>query len=223
MSIARADFRFLHRLRVRWAEVDLQKIVFNPHYLMYLDTALADYWRAMGLPYEPTLAALGGELFVKKATLAYHASAMYDDFLDVGLRCARIGNTSIQLHGGIFRGDQLLVAAELVHVFADPLSRTPISVPTVLRQTMQGFDAGASVVDLQTGSWADLGDAVRTLRTPEPRDHGAQHAVVRNRLGLVIASARLLPHAAAADAVVELALVAGAGWADAAAQALANG
>jgi acyl-CoA thioesterase FadM len=42
MSFARSDFRFLHRLRVRWAEVDLQKIVFNPHYLMYLDTALAD-------------------------------------------------------------------------------------------------------------------------------------------------------------------------------------
>ena len=162
MSFARSDFRFLHRLRVRWAEVDLQKIVFNPHYLMYLDTALADYWRAMGLPYEPTLAALGGELFVKKAALEYHASAVYDDYLDVGLRCARVGNTSIQLQGGIFRGDQLLVGADLVHVFADPLSRTPLTVPTVLRQTMEGFDAGASVVDLQTGSWADMGDAVRT-------------------------------------------------------------
>ena len=221
MSIARSDFRFLHRLRVRWAEVDLQKIVFNPHYLMYLDTALADYWRAMGLPYEPTLAALGGELFVKKATLEYHGSAVYDDFLDVGLRCARVGNTSIQLQGGIFRGDQVLVGADLVHVFADPLTRTPLTVPTVLRQTMEGFDAGASVVDLQTGSWADLGEAVRTLRQPEPQDPGARHAVVRNSLGLAIAAARLVPQAAQADAVVELPLVAGAGWGDTAAQALA--
>ena len=221
MPLARTDFRFLHRLRVRWAEVDLQKIVFNPHYLMYLDTALADYWRAMGLPYEPTLAALGGELFVKKATLEYHASAVYDDFLDVGLRCDRVGNTSIQLQGGIFRGDQLLVGADLVHVFADPLSRTPLTVPTVLRHTMEGFDTGASVVDVQTGCWADLGGAVRTLRPPEAQDDGALHAVVRNRLGLAIASARLLPHAEAADAVVELPLVAGAGWCEAAVRALA--
>ena len=221
MSIARSDFRFLHRLRVRWAEVDLQKIVFNPHYLMYLDTALADYWRAMGLPYEPTLAALGGELLVKKAMLEYHGSSVYDDFLDVGLRCARVGNTSIQLQGGIFRGDQLLVGADLVHVFADPLTRTPLTVPTVLRQTMEGFDAGASVVDLLTGSWADLGEAVRTLRQPEPQDPGARHAVVRNSLGLAIAAARLVPQAAHADAVVELPLVAGAGWGDTAAQALA--
>ncbi len=27
----RADFRLLDRLRVRWAEVDMQKIVFNAH------------------------------------------------------------------------------------------------------------------------------------------------------------------------------------------------
>jgi acyl-CoA thioesterase FadM len=30
----RSDFRFAERLRVRWAEVDMQKIVFNGHYLM---------------------------------------------------------------------------------------------------------------------------------------------------------------------------------------------
>ena len=81
-----ADFRLHHRLRVRWAEVDLQKVVFNPHYLMYVDTAIADYWRALALPYEHTLAALGGELFVKKSTLEFHASAFYDDQLTVGLR-----------------------------------------------------------------------------------------------------------------------------------------
>jgi len=38
---------------------------------------------------------------------------------------------------------------------------------------------------------------------------------------LAIAAARLLPQAAQADAVVELPLVAGAGWGDTAAQALA--
>lgn len=214
------DFRFFHRLRVRWAEVDLQRIVFNPHYLMYLDTALADYWRAMGLPYEPTLAALGGELFVKKATLQYHGSAVYDDCLDVGLRCARVGNSSMQLQGGIFRAGALLVDAELVHVFADPVSKKPLPVPAVLRAVMAGFEAGAAVTDAQTGSWSELADAVQTLRPSEPQDHGAQHAVIRNRLGLPIAAARRIPQAGAADALCELPLVAGAGWSQAAARAL---
>ncbi len=50
--MSRGEFRFFDRLRVRWAEVDMQKIVFNGHYLMYFDTAVAGYWRAMamGLP-----------------------------------------------------------------------------------------------------------------------------------------------------------------------------
>ena len=36
----RTDFRCFHRLRVRWGEVDMHKIVFNGHYLMYIDTAM---------------------------------------------------------------------------------------------------------------------------------------------------------------------------------------
>ena len=39
----RTDFRCFHRLRVRWAEVDIQKIVFNAHYLTYADCAMTDY------------------------------------------------------------------------------------------------------------------------------------------------------------------------------------
>ena len=60
--MTRSEFRFFHRLRVRWAEVDMQKIVFNAHYLMYFDTAIADYWRAMALPYEEAMLALGHEV-----------------------------------------------------------------------------------------------------------------------------------------------------------------
>ena len=58
----RQDFRLVHRLRVRWAEVDLQRIVFNPHYLMYIDTAFTEYWRALAMPYELIPELLGGDL-----------------------------------------------------------------------------------------------------------------------------------------------------------------
>ena len=48
--MSRQEFRHFERLRVRWAEVDMQKIVFNGHYLMYFDTAVAGYWRALAMP-----------------------------------------------------------------------------------------------------------------------------------------------------------------------------
>ena len=63
----RDEFRFFHPLRVRWAEVDMQKIVFNAHYLMYFDTAVADYWRALAMPYEEAMHLLQGDLYATQA------------------------------------------------------------------------------------------------------------------------------------------------------------
>ena len=40
--MAKEDYNCIHRLRVRWSEVDMQKVVFNGHYLTYIDTAFAD-------------------------------------------------------------------------------------------------------------------------------------------------------------------------------------
>ncbi|MDP1654860.1 MAG: YbgC/FadM family acyl-CoA thioesterase [Hylemonella sp.] len=208
-TVNRADFRFLHRLRVRWAEVDMQKIVFNAHYLMYFDTAMADYWRALALPYEEALRQLGGDLYVKKACVEYHASARYDDQIDIGLKCARIGNSSIQFTGGIFLGDQLLVTGELIYVFADPATQTAKPVPPALRDVMRGFEAGEAVVDIRVGTWDALAEGARQVRTEvflqeqripvemewDEADASAVHAVAYNRLGMPLATGRLLQHA----------------------------
>src|SRR5260221_98557 len=89
MTHARSDYRVFERLRVRWAEVDMQQIVFNGHYLMYFDTAVAGYWRALAIPYHETMAYLGGDFFVRKSTAEYTSSARYDDQIDVGVRTQR--------------------------------------------------------------------------------------------------------------------------------------
>jgi YbgC/YbaW family acyl-CoA thioester hydrolase len=205
----RSGFRFFHRLRVRWAEVDMQKIVFNAHYLMYFDTAVADYWRALALPYEASLHALGGDLYVKKATIEFGASARMDDVLDAGMKCARIGNTSIVFEGGLFRGDSLLVSCELVYVFADPATQTPKPVPAQLRGILLDYEAGESPCTVATGDWTTLGEGAGALRravfveeqgVPEElewdvQDATAVHAVARNRLGQVIATGRLIAEA----------------------------
>jgi YbgC/YbaW family acyl-CoA thioester hydrolase len=200
-------------LRVRWAEVDLQKIVFNPHYLMYVDTAVADYWRALARPYVESLQTLGGELFVRKSTLELHASAVYDDVLDVGLRCARIGNSSMQWVGGVFRGEQLLVGAELVYVFADPVAKAALPVPPVLREVLTRFEQGASPVRAVRGDWHDLQAAVIPLRPAEPQDAAAQHCVLYNALDEVVACGRLSPGAQAqVDGLYVIPALRGAGW-----------
>ena len=203
---SRQDYRFFHRLRVRWVEVDMQKIVFNGHYLMYFDTAVADYWRALALPYEAAMHQLGGDLYVKKSTLEYHASARYDDLLDVGLKCARVGNSSMLFTGDIFRGDELLISTELLYVFADPATQKSKPVPPALRDILTAFEAGQTMVDVKLGPWGTLQAGARQLRTEvfldeqgipkemewDAEDHDAVHAVAVNRLGQPVATGRLL-------------------------------
>ena len=202
----RQDFRFFYPLRVRWAEVDMQKIVFNAHYLMYFDTAIAEYWRALALPYEEAMQKLGGDLYVKKASIEFHASARFDDRLDIALRLNRIGNSSRVCSGCIFRGDDLLITSELIYVFADPSSQTSKSVPNELRQLMQDFELGQSSYSIKTGRWAELGSDAAVVRTEvfvheqkiplelewDEADQTALHAVAYNGLGQAIGTARLL-------------------------------
>ncbi|HEY9066681.1 MAG TPA: YbgC/FadM family acyl-CoA thioesterase [Burkholderiaceae bacterium] len=206
MTATRQDFRFFDRLRVRWAEIDAQKIVFNGHYLMYFDTAFAGYWRALALPYAETMESIAGDLYVRKATLEYHASARYDDVLDVGLRCARIGNSSILFDGAVFRQDELLVGCELVYVFADPHAQTSKPVPDSLRAVLQGFEAGETMIALRTGGWDQLGTAARAVREQvfiaeqkiplelewDDADRDAIHVVAFNRFDMPLATGRLL-------------------------------
>jgi len=205
----RQDFRFLHRLRVRWCEVDMQKIVFNSHYLMYFDTAMADYWRALAMVYEPTMEQFDGDLYVKKSTLEYHASARYDDSLEIGLKCSRLGNSSMLFTAGVFRGNDVLVTGELLYVFADPKTQTSKPIPSALREWLLAYEAGEKMLSVRCGAWSELGADASRLRTEvfvdeqkvpkemewDEADTTATHAVAYNRLGQAVATGRLLQHA----------------------------
>ena len=202
----RQDFRFFYPLRVRWAEVDMQKIVFNAHYLMYFDTAIAEYWRALALPYEEAMHQLGGDLYVKKASLVYTGSARFDDQLSIGMKCIRVGRSSIEFAGVVFRGDTMLVKGDLVYVFADALTQTSQAVPDALRALLDKYEAGQGTYSISEGTWAELGHEAAQLRVEvfvheqgvplemeyDSADPDAIHAVARNQLGQVLATGRLL-------------------------------
>ncbi len=216
----RQDFRFSHRMRVRWVEVDMQQIVFNGHYLMYFDTAVTDYWRSLAMPYAETLHQLGGDLYVKKASVEYHASAEMDDFLDVCMRCDRIGNSSMTFVGAIFRGDELLITSELVYVYADPVAKKSLAIPAPLRDMLTGYENGEDMVQVRLGSWQDLQHLSSPLRTQvfvheqkvpaemewDEADATAVHGVVLNRMGLSLATGRLLQHAAGVGRIGRMAV-----------------
>ena len=144
--MAREDFVCAHRLRVRWAEVDMQKIVFNGHYLTYIDTAIAEYWREIGLAYpHGYVDRYGNDVYLRKATVEYLGSARYDDQLAVLARVSRLGRSSMTFVFEIHREDpdpaaSPLVTAELVYVNADPSAMKAAPLPGDLRERVQKYE-----------------------------------------------------------------------------------
>ena len=207
----RSDFRFFERLRVRWAEIDAQQIVFNGHYLTYFDTAIAGYWRALAMPYAETMAR------ARRRPVRAQGDARIPGARPATTTCstsacaapASATRRSCSL-GGAFRQEQLLVSGELVYVFADPHAQGVASrCRAALRELFESFEAGAAdgrgarrLVARARGGGA---------RDPQPRssstsssipaemewddaDADAVHAVAFNRLGRALGTGRMLEH-----------------------------
>lgn len=118
----------------------MQGIVFNGHYLTYVDVAITEYWRSLGLPYPETTADTGGEMYAVKATLEYHSPARYDDDLDVLIRCARTGRSSLAFLVEIWRGDEHIASAELIYVHADPVTRRSAPLSPRLLAAIRAYE-----------------------------------------------------------------------------------
>jgi acyl-CoA thioester hydrolase len=137
---SREDFRFTHTLRVRWSEVDPQNIVFNGNYLTYADIAITEYFRALGLKYPSDLSRDGGDFFVKKSVLEYHSPACFDDQLNIGMRVARFGRSSMSFAMGIWRDEELLTGGEVVYVHADSHTRRSRPLPNWLKEKVLAYE-----------------------------------------------------------------------------------
>src|SRR5688572_2618854 len=100
----KAEFVCAPQLRVRWAEEDMQKVVFNGHYFTSIDTAVAEYWREFGLPYpQAYVGRYGNDVYLRKASVEYLGSARSDDLLVVCCRVARLGRSSMTFAFEIYR------------------------------------------------------------------------------------------------------------------------
>lgn len=139
-DMTRPGFSFSHRLRVRYAEIDGQKVVFNSRYLEYADVALSEYWRWLRLADLPEWRTL--EFHVARATVDYTAPFRYDDEFDAYARTERIGTSSITSRVELVHADTgtLHTVIELVHVNVDLDAGRSAPVPQAIRDRMLQTD-----------------------------------------------------------------------------------
>ena len=116
----RDSFDFFYALRVRYSEIDAQGVVFNAHYLTYFDTALTEYMRHLEIDYQGMVNRLGVDFHLVKSTVEYLSPIRFDELIEVAVRPARIGRSSITWDMAIFhRGEnECLTRGEVIWVCA---------------------------------------------------------------------------------------------------------
>ncbi len=74
---------FVHRLRVRYNECDMQGIVFNSHYYTWMDIGHTELIREVVGPVQDVFYVLGVDVMVAESSARYRASARYDQEIDI--------------------------------------------------------------------------------------------------------------------------------------------
>jgi acyl-CoA thioester hydrolase len=132
----RREFRHLHPISTRWDDNDVYGHVNNVRYFAFFDTAI-NAWliREGGLDVER-----GDVIGVcAESHCAYTAAIAFPDAVEVGLRTARLGTSSVRYELAVFRdGDEESAATGwFVHVFVDRATRRPVAIPALLRAALE--------------------------------------------------------------------------------------
>ena len=125
-------FRFAVYTRVGFSDTDAQGVVYYGRYFPYFDLARTEYLRRFG-----RLDAPGCEFVLRAQTVEYHAPARFDDLLEVFVRVARIGTSSLTWEFAAYKlngdDDTVMTTASQTQVLIDRARRTPQPIPDAFR------------------------------------------------------------------------------------------
>jgi acyl-CoA thioester hydrolase len=127
---------YRHPLRVRYAECDMQGVVFNAHYFAYFDTNMTELWRVAFGSYQAMLDR-GVDMVVVDAQLQFRGSARFDDELTLAVSVARLGNTSIATRHDVSRDGEVLVEGTITHVIVERETLVKTQIPDWLRAGLE--------------------------------------------------------------------------------------
>jgi acyl-CoA thioester hydrolase len=138
---------YVHRVEVRYLEVDRQGVVFNGWYLAYFDDAMSGLLAHGGLPY-PELLASGYDVMLVHTELDWTAGVGFGDDVTVEVSTDRIGTTSFTLGFAVRRGAaEVVCRGRTVYVAVAVEDYAKREIPPRLRAALaiaEGAVAGAA-------------------------------------------------------------------------------
>jgi acyl-CoA thioester hydrolase len=125
---------FHHDLKVRYAEIDQQGIVYNAHYLTYFDLGVHEFFHS--LPYDyPAIGKLTGKDFNNvMSKVIYRRPLRLDEVFTVVVSVVKIGRSSLTFDLAIRVGDEdePRATGEIVWVHADQATNRSLPLPGAL-------------------------------------------------------------------------------------------
>jgi acyl-CoA thioester hydrolase len=136
---------FRYYLRVRYSECDAQKIVFNARYGEYVDLAVTEFMRAIGLNESGAFVDFDYQLV--KQTTEWRASARFDQVLEISVQTKHIGTTSFCLltEFRIAGNEPAIATVETTYVNVEPKQLTKAPIPEHVRAALARGAPGVRV------------------------------------------------------------------------------
>jgi acyl-CoA thioester hydrolase len=132
---------YVHRIRVRYAEVDAQGVVFNANWLVYFDDALTEFFGWLG--YDPTKVFTEVlDVALVKAVVEWRGPAGFDDRMDITVKPARLGTSSFDLHFDARIDSRAVCEATITYVAMDPATHRSQPIPDEVRTRLEEAQSG---------------------------------------------------------------------------------
>lgn len=132
----RSAFPQFISIATRWMDNDVYGHVNNVQYYSYFDTAVNQFLIERGV-----LDIHQGEIvgFVVDSGCSYFSPVAFPDTVHVGIRAAKLGNSSVRYEIGIYRNDEQTPAAagHFVHVYVERSGNRAVPIPAATRAVLE--------------------------------------------------------------------------------------
>lgn len=137
------NYRFHYELEVRPSEVDYQNIVYNSHYLTYLDLTITNYFLE-GLQFKnlPPEERKQFDFVLVKTNIEFLNTATFGDLLKIYCKTTKLGNKSFTNEFLITKENETdpILKAEIIYVTYNPTTQSTHAIPDFVRKRIKEFE-----------------------------------------------------------------------------------
>ena len=125
---------FVHQIRVRYAEIDGQGVVFNAHWMTYFDDSCTRFIESLG--FDKGFWVREYDVMLVKAVIEWQGPARFDEWIDIAVTPTRLGTKSFDLEYRANVDNRRCCLATITYCSVQPGSHTSIEIPFNVRAAL---------------------------------------------------------------------------------------